>query len=155
VSADDYSATEAARLLGLSPKRVRQLAAAGRLEVVQESPLRVSAVSVIAERNERGVHTQQSAAAESDSLAIARAALEELARSREALERLYQERQAISERREADLVAALADARARAETAEAALVIAQTQPVDTSAGATQSSSLTSSKRRRWYHRGHN
>lgn len=48
-----YTAAEAARVLGLSPKRVRQLAEEGRLDVVEAGPLRVSAVSVLRVRDER------------------------------------------------------------------------------------------------------
>ena len=48
-----YTAAEAARVLGLSPKRVRQLAGEGRLDVVEAGPLRVSAVSVLRVRDER------------------------------------------------------------------------------------------------------
>jgi len=54
VSADDYSAADAGRLLGLSEKRARQLAAAGVLEICNAKPLRVTALSVIAERERRG-----------------------------------------------------------------------------------------------------
>lgn len=48
-----YTAAEAARVLELSPKRVRQLAEEGRLDVVQSGPLRVSAVSVLRTRDAR------------------------------------------------------------------------------------------------------
>jgi hypothetical protein len=50
---DSYSCTEAARLLGVSARRVRQLAEEGRLGIVQESPLRVSALEVITLRDNR------------------------------------------------------------------------------------------------------
>lgn len=43
---EDYGAKQAAQVLGVSPRRVAQLAQDGRLEVVQERPLRVSAQSV-------------------------------------------------------------------------------------------------------------
>lgn len=51
--ADTYSARETAQLLGISERRVRQLAAAGTLDVAQEKPLRIDAVSVIEERKRR------------------------------------------------------------------------------------------------------
>jgi DNA-binding transcriptional MerR regulator len=51
--ADTYSAGEAARLLGVSERRVRQLAAAGALDVAQDKPLRIGARSVIDERKRR------------------------------------------------------------------------------------------------------
>lgn len=50
---DSYSCTEAAKLLGVSARRIRQLAEEGRLGIVQESPLKVSAQEVIALRDNR------------------------------------------------------------------------------------------------------
>lgn len=50
---NDYSREQAARVLGISPRRVTQLAQGGPLQVVQESPLRLSAESVHAERERR------------------------------------------------------------------------------------------------------
>lgn len=158
MSADDYSATEAAKLLGLSPKRIRQLAAAGTLSVVQDSPLRVSAESVIAERNRRGVSPIGDTAADTEALALLRAALDEGTRQREVIERLYTERLAITDRRLADLESALADARARAEAAEAQIVILQNPQatvVDSGSAAEQTGTMAASRKRRWYHRGDN
>ena len=51
---DTYSAAEAATLLSVSERRVRQLAAAGVLDVATSKPLRVTALSVLAERDRRG-----------------------------------------------------------------------------------------------------
>lgn len=51
--ADTYSAGDTAKLLGVSERRVRQLAVAGALDVVQEKPLRIAARSVIEERKRR------------------------------------------------------------------------------------------------------
>lgn len=56
-SEDVYSPAEAAALLDVSERRIRQLAAAGTLEVVGEHPLRLAALSVLAERERRGVTT--------------------------------------------------------------------------------------------------
>lgn len=50
---DTYSAGEAARLLGISERRARQLAAAGHLTIEQAKPLRITARSVIEERKRR------------------------------------------------------------------------------------------------------
>ena len=50
---DTYSAGQTAKLLGISERRVRQLAAAGALDVVQPKPLRISALSAIEERKRR------------------------------------------------------------------------------------------------------
>ena len=51
--ADTYSAGETAKLLGVSERRVRQLAVAGALDVAQEHPLRIGARSVLDERKRR------------------------------------------------------------------------------------------------------
>ena len=53
MAGDTYSAGEAGKLLGVSERRVRQLAVAGALDVVQEHPLRIGARSVIEERKRR------------------------------------------------------------------------------------------------------
>lgn len=53
MSADGYSAGDAAKVLGRSERLVRKLAAEGRLDVVQQTPLRVSQESVHRERNLR------------------------------------------------------------------------------------------------------
>lgn len=56
---DTYGSQQAAQVLGVSPRRVSQLAQEGRLSVVQEKPLRVSAQSVHdlrAERAGKGKH---------------------------------------------------------------------------------------------------
>lgn len=50
---DTYGAQQAAQVLGVSPRRVSQLAHEGRLDVVQDKPLRVSAQSVHELRAER------------------------------------------------------------------------------------------------------
>lgn len=54
---DSYGTTQAGKLLGVSARRVSQLAHDGRLEIVQDKPLRLSAQSVHelrAERSGRG-----------------------------------------------------------------------------------------------------
>jgi excisionase family DNA binding protein len=54
MTADGYTVAEAGRLLGVSPKRVRQLIADGRLPTVAtDGPMRVDAQAVIAERTRR------------------------------------------------------------------------------------------------------
>jgi hypothetical protein len=50
---DTYSREQAAKVLGVSARRVSQLAGDGRLEIAQASPLRVAASSVHAERERR------------------------------------------------------------------------------------------------------
>lgn len=57
---DTYTATEAGRILGISARRVRQLADDKRLKIVKENPLKVSAVDVLKmkkEREAKGVKT--------------------------------------------------------------------------------------------------
>ena len=51
--ADTYTARETAQLLGISERRVRQLADSGALVVAQDKPLRLDAISVIEERKRR------------------------------------------------------------------------------------------------------
>lgn len=50
---DTYSREQAGKVLGVSARRISQLAAEGRLEILQDSPLRVAASSVHAERDRR------------------------------------------------------------------------------------------------------
>lgn len=50
---DTYGREQAARVLGVSPRRVSQLVESGRLVVAQEKPLRVTAESVNTLRAER------------------------------------------------------------------------------------------------------
>ena len=51
--ADAYTARETAQLLGISERRVRQLADSGALVVAQDKPLKLDAISVIEERKRR------------------------------------------------------------------------------------------------------
>lgn len=53
MAGDTYSAGEAARVLRVSERRVRQLVDDGHLRAEQEKPLRISARSVIEERKRR------------------------------------------------------------------------------------------------------
>jgi hypothetical protein len=50
---DSYTATEAARILGVSARRIRQLAQEKRLKITQKKPLRVAAVDVVAMKKKR------------------------------------------------------------------------------------------------------
>jgi hypothetical protein len=68
---DSYTATEASRILGVSARRIRQLAEDKRLKVTQKKPLRVSAVDVIAMKEKReseGVNPRPHKDTESDLL---------------------------------------------------------------------------------------
>jgi len=53
LSMDSYTATEAGRILGISARRVRQLADDKRLKIVKENPLKVSAVDVLDMKKKR------------------------------------------------------------------------------------------------------
>jgi NADH dehydrogenase/NADH:ubiquinone oxidoreductase subunit G len=53
LSMDSYTATEAGRILGISARRIRQLADAKSLKIVKENPLRVSAVDVLDMKKKR------------------------------------------------------------------------------------------------------
>jgi DNA-binding transcriptional MerR regulator len=44
---DSYTVAEAARIVGVSPRRIRQLAEEGRLEIVENDPVKVLASDVI------------------------------------------------------------------------------------------------------------
>lgn len=125
---ESYTATEAAKILKVSPRRVRQLAEAGRLMVTQESPLRVSALSVVALKEERKELPKQRTAKPSGTattkqppLADLVAALNEArsagaAEARAALELVTNEQRARAERAEQ-----------RAAEAEAALRVADSE----------------------------
>jgi hypothetical protein len=53
LSMDSYTATEAGRILGISARRIRQLADSKSLKIVKENPLRVSAVDVLDMKKKR------------------------------------------------------------------------------------------------------
>jgi hypothetical protein len=77
---DSYSASQAAKVLGVSPRRIRQLVEDKRLKVTQKKPLRVSAVGVLAMRDKRkaeGVSVRPKSSNESELLAQAIKVLEE------------------------------------------------------------------------------
>jgi len=61
MASDSYSVREAASLLGLSERRVRQMAAAGSLPIVAEHPTRLEALAVIEERKRRASQPAEAA----------------------------------------------------------------------------------------------
>lgn len=85
---DTYSREQAAKVLGVSARRISQLAGDGRLEIAQETPLRVSASSVHAER-ERRRGPARDLRATPPPLETAALISQEVAAVREALERAY------------------------------------------------------------------
>lgn len=85
---DTYSREQAAKVLGVSARRVSQLAGDGRLETVQANPLRVSASSVHAEREKRRSPARDLRATVPP-LETSALISQEVAAVREALERAY------------------------------------------------------------------
>lgn len=155
VSADDYGAAEAARLLGLSPRRVRQLVDSGGLEAVSRQPLRVSAVSVLALRATRKEDVQEqenrgemaSAAAVAATLERALSAVESAA---DRVESVYRERLAIAASTESALRDSLAAAEARATMLQAQLDALETKPPEEPVKAPKSAGK---KGKKWKRKG--
>jgi DNA recombination-dependent growth factor C len=56
MASDSYTVAEAASLLSVSQRRVRQMTAAGRFTVVGEHPTRLAAQAVLDERKRRAVN---------------------------------------------------------------------------------------------------
>ena len=133
MSLDSYTPAQAAELLGLSVKRVRQLVASGKLKAVpKSSPLAITAESVHKERELRGEKVTRSATPEkafqltslvevlelieaarqagrAEGIEIAQRQIESVETSRERTEQALFEQQAQT----SALAAELAEARAR------------------------------------------
>jgi hypothetical protein len=107
---DSYTATQAGKILGVSPRRVRQLADGKRLKVVQKKPLRVSAVEVLAMRDERKAqgldNKTKSSPANNDLL---KQSLETLSNALELMQRQITTGEDIARRNEDNLRQALAE----------------------------------------------
>jgi excisionase family DNA binding protein len=138
MSQDSYTPAQAAQLLGLSVKRVRQLVASGKLKAVpKSSPLLIKAESVHKERELRGDKVTRSAtpqkafelaslmevielieaarlAGRSEGIEIAQRQIESVEASRERTEQALFEAQA----KTSALAAELAEARVRLELME-------------------------------------
>jgi excisionase family DNA binding protein len=112
--ADTYTVTEAAKVLRVSPRRVRQYVAEGRLEVIESGPTRLDVAAVLALREARGERAAQATA----KTAGHDPALDLLREFADRLEAQYSARLAITERAEADLREALHTERAAREAAE-------------------------------------
>lgn len=67
---DTYSATEAARVLGVSPKRVRQLVAQGKLDAAATDPLKLSQQQVNELREQRKGDSRAKHPAQPDPAAV-------------------------------------------------------------------------------------
>ena len=114
---DSYSASEASRVLGISERRVRQLAASGGLRIASDKPLRLEQESVHKERDKRRSGSPEPAAVASGLLTFDQAielgerfALKAI----EAAESQQQQQQKLAEQVESALKLELAEARAEA-----------------------------------------
>jgi len=119
VSADTYGPADAARLLGVSARRVRQLVDAGQLQAVGRDPLRIDARSLLQLRDERRsgttVPTPAAETGQAEQVAtILAAALQTVEAAAERVESVYRERLAIADRTEQALRDELAAERAKA-----------------------------------------
>lgn len=61
MASESYTVRQAASLLGVSDRRVRQMAASGALPVVAEHPTRLEALAVIEERKRRASQPAEAA----------------------------------------------------------------------------------------------
>jgi hypothetical protein len=107
---DSYTATQAGKILGVSPRRVRQLADDKRLKVVQKKPLRVSAVEVLAMRDQRKAQGLDSKAKSSPANNdLLKQSLETLSNALELMQRQITTGEDIARRNEDNLRQALAE----------------------------------------------
>ena len=119
----DYTAREAARVIGRSERLVRRLAETGRLQVTSTNPLRVSAESVHRERSKRKTKPEQSAGISAEQAqAIATAAATETVRA--VLPLMLEAR----DQAEARIVADLAQAKQEIERLRRELETERTKP---------------------------
>lgn len=162
---DSYTVAEAARIIGRSPKRVRQLIEAGALPTVANSvPVRIPAEAVHREREKRRDPSPSTPGPKPDPerVTLDLATLLDYARetSRLAIEATNADReaaQAAAHRVEAALTESLAEARARAltaehraATAEAELAALRTQLTPVTESVSElAESETSTEKRRW------
>jgi hypothetical protein len=56
---DGYTIAQASKIVGVSPRRIRQLAEEGRLEIVGEEPLKVLASAVIKLKEEKEIRDKE------------------------------------------------------------------------------------------------
>jgi len=155
MSADAYGAADAGRLLGLSPRRIRQLADDGQLEAVGRSPLMVSAVSVLEMRSRRQGELQEAVAVAGGDMAAARDvavsmnnAIERMDKMAERLAAAYETQLAITAKSEESLREALAIEKARADTLQARLdaleMAAKAEPIKA-----EKAEKSEKKRKKW------
>lgn len=115
---DSYSPPEAARVLGLSPRRVRQLAEADQLAATQWHPLRVSQESVIRLRSSKGVKVDRQQTKQSPELELLKQALEQLKISQELLLRQLTTGQEVEQIKEQNYLQQIAELKIELERAQ-------------------------------------
>lgn len=67
---DTYSVIEAAKILGVSERRVRQLGETGRLRIVAHHPVRLAALDVLAEKEKRPARARRQETATAEPVAL-------------------------------------------------------------------------------------
>jgi hypothetical protein len=115
---DSYSATQASKVLGVSPRRIRQLVEEKRLKVTQKKPLRVSAVGVLAMRDKRKAEGLTPKPKTSSDSELLKQSLETLSSAVELMQRQITTGEDIARRNEDNLREALAEQRQRADKLE-------------------------------------
>jgi hypothetical protein len=115
---DSYSPPEAGRVLGLSPRRIRQLAEADQLEATQWSPLRVSQESVIRLRSTKGVKVDRQQTKQTPELELLKQALDQLKASQELLVRQLTTGREIEQVKEQNYLQQIAELKAELERAQ-------------------------------------
>jgi hypothetical protein len=115
---DSYSPPEAGRVLGLSPRRIRQLAEADQLEATQWSPLRVSQESVIRLRSTKGVKVDRQQTKQTPELELLKQALDQLKASQELLVRQLTTGREIEQVKEQNYLQQIAELKSELERAQ-------------------------------------
>jgi hypothetical protein len=115
---DSYSPPEAGRVLGLSPRRIRQLAEADQLEATQWSPLRVSQESVIRLRSAKGVKVDRQQTKQTPELELLKQALDQLKASQELLVRQLTTGREIEQVKEQNYLQQIAELKSELERAQ-------------------------------------
>lgn len=154
---DTYSREQAGKILGVSARRISQLAGDGRLEIAQESPLRVSAASVHAEREKRRSPSRDLRAT-APPLETSALISQEVAAVREALERAYARQietgEALLSETRAERDRLLADLQAERDRAERErerlLAEVAEEKARAEAERERAEKLSAAKRRRWW-----
>lgn len=115
---DSYSPPEAGRVLGLSPRRIRQLAETKQLEATQWSPLRVSQESVIQLRSSKGVKVATQQTKQSPELELLKQVVEQLKESQDLLVRQLTTGREVEQIKEQNYLQQIAELKSELERAQ-------------------------------------